>query len=66
MQEETIQDAKKKQWVRLFDIFLFAPALLYIAMKGNLNSTMKAVLVIMALGTIIYNGYFFIKYNTNT
>lgn len=60
---ETVEDAKKKQLVRLFDVLVFAPILIWVAMKGNLNKTMRWILIVLALGTIIYNGYYLIKYS---
>ena len=59
---ETLTDAEEKQLVRLFDVFVFAPLLIYIASRGTLTKGMRYILVILALGTIIYNGYYFLKY----
>lgn len=54
--------AKQKQNVRLFDILLFAPILIYIGASGKMNKWTRGALIVMGLGTIIYNGYYFIKY----
>lgn len=52
----------QKQYVRLFDIFLFAPILIGIGWSGKMNNNIRAILIIMGVGTLIYNGYYFLKY----
>lgn len=59
---ETLKDAEQKQLVRVFDVFIFSPLLLYIASRGTLTKWMRYTLVFLAVGTIIYNGYYFLKY----
>ena len=54
--------AKQKQAVRLFDILLFSPILIYIGASGKLNPTLRVILVLMGVGTILYNGYYLFKY----
>lgn len=59
---ETIEDAKQKQLVRVYDVLVFSPILIYIGMTGNLTKTLRYILVILGIGTIIYNGYYYLKY----
>lgn len=54
--------AVQKQNVRLFDILVFSPILLYIGLTGNMNNTIRTILVLMGLGTLLYNGYYYFKY----
>lgn len=54
--------ATQKQAVRLFDILLFAPILIYIGWSGKMNNTIRTILIVMGIGTIAYNGYYFLKY----
>lgn len=64
--EESVQpenSAKSKQAVRLVDVFIFSPILIYIGLSGKLTPFWRTVLVILGISTIIYNGYYFIKYN---
>lgn len=65
MQDELpiVEDAAKgKQGMRLFDILIFSPILIYIGLSGKLNVTLRTILVILGFTTIIYNGYYFLKY----
>lgn len=60
-----IEDAAmEKQYVRLFDILVFGPILIYIGATSNLDKNWKIILILMGIGTIIYNGYYFFKYST--
>lgn len=65
---ETI-DYKKQvenaQMVRLWDIFFIAPVLIFIGAKYNIPTLAKTALIVIGIGTFLYNGYFFIKYNNN-
>lgn len=51
------------QFVRLLDIFLIAPILIYAGVSGKVTRTLAGILIFIALVTIIYNGYYFIKYS---
>ena len=55
--ESTIKEYQKSQNVRLYDIVLLGPFLLYIALKkGRLTQLDKIAVGLIAVGTIIYNG----------
>lgn len=54
--------AIEKQNVRLFDVLLFSPILIYIGATGKMNKTIRWILVLMGVGTILYNGYYYLKY----
>lgn len=54
--------ARQKQAVRLFDILLFSPILIYIGATGKMNPAIRTILIVMGIGTIAYNGYYFLKY----
>lgn len=56
------QEKEIIQWVRLFDIFFIGPFLIFVGIYGKMNKNISTVLIIIALLTIIYNGYYFIKY----
>jgi len=59
---ETIDDAKSKQSMRLFDILVFSPILIYIGTRRSVTKQMQYILLLFALTTLIYNGYYLIKY----
>ena len=50
---------EKSQAVRLIDVFLLGPFLILYALKTQLHVTMCefAVLILIAIATILYNGY---------
>lgn len=50
-----------KQTVRLFDVFVLAPYIIYVATKGSLTKTDIAILMVIGIGTFIYNGINYIK-----
>ena len=49
-----------KQQMRLFDVFVFSPFLYWASTKTE-NSTAKRGLILLAITTLIYNGYNYIK-----
>lgn len=49
------------QYIRLIDVFALAPYLFYIANRKGISDADKHLLHMIALGTIFYNGYNFIK-----
>ena len=57
------EEAKSSQVARLLDIFLIGPFLIYIGLIGKVNKTLSTILIIIAVITILYNAYYFIKYN---
>ncbi len=52
----------KGQKVRVLDVFLFAPLMIYagVIAKG-LPMWLRVALVVMGIGTAIYNGYNWLK-----
>ena len=55
--ENKIKEYQKSQAVRLYDIILLAPFLLYIAFKkGKLNKWDKIGVGFIGITTILYNG----------
>ena len=47
----------KAQYVRLLDVFLFGPVMIYAALyPNNMNATTRWALGIIGAGTILYNG----------
>jgi len=55
----------KPQSVRLYDVFFIGPFLLYAANKKNLSKVDRATLIGIGIGTILYNGYNYIKKKQN-
>lgn len=58
MNEEII----KPQWVRLIDVFILGPFIMYAGVSSkDLHPVLKGALVMAGGGTIIYNGHNFLK-----
>jgi hypothetical protein len=54
--DRDIDDVRHSQKVRLYgDILIFAPYLMYLAYKGRVTSTDRAVLAVLAVWTFAYN-----------
>lgn len=48
----------KAQWVRILDVFLFGPVMIYGAYAGrDLTPAVRIALALIGAGTIVYNGY---------
>ena len=45
----------KTQTVRLLDVFVFGPFLLYAGTRPNLSRAEKSFLLVIGAGTVIYN-----------
>lgn len=45
----------KSQDIRLLDVFVLGPFMVYAAAKGRMNSTERLLLAIVGIGTIFYN-----------
>ena len=55
--ESTIEEYQKSQTIRLYDVFILAPFLFYIAFKkGVLTKNEKILVGLIAFGTLVYNG----------
>ena len=53
---ETIQEYQKSQNIRLLDVFLIGPVMIYGAYKSNMHPALRATLAIFGICTIYYNG----------
>ena len=49
------------QAVRLFDVIIIAPYLINHSMKKGLDKETKNTLLVFGMGTLLYNGYNFLK-----
>ena len=60
--EETISEYQKSQTVRLCDILILAPFLIYAgAIKSTLPNIVRTGLVITGIATLLYNGKNYLK-----
>ena len=50
-----------KQSVRLADVFLIGPIVIYAGFKIGLKSWLGMALILIGLGTIVYNGVNYLK-----
>lgn len=57
----TQDEANLTKGVRMIDLLLFGPLLIYAGVKG-INKTVKYLLISLAVLTIVYNAYYFLKY----
>lgn len=48
------------QAIRLYDVFVFAPLLIMVATKKNLNIKIRIILFVLASTSIAYNFYYLI------
>lgn len=56
-QQSTINEYQKSQRVRLYDVFLLAPFLIYIGYKAKgLKDWERIGIYLVGFGTLIYNG----------
>lgn len=52
----------KTQWVRLFDVFILGPAMMYGAATNKSKAkSLRALIFISGMGTMIYNGWNFYR-----
>lgn len=56
------EDVKRAQMVRLWDVFGIGPTLIVIGLLKSTPTSAKIILIAIGAGTIIYNGYFYLKY----
>ena len=52
---------QKSQTIRLFDVFVLAPALTYISTNKKLSGTERGILLFAGVSTFIYNGINYLK-----
>lgn len=55
-------EAKIAQFIRVLDVLVFAPVLIYMGVTGKINQNLRLFLIVLAVASILYNGYYFIKY----
>lgn len=53
--------ASNVQLVRLADVFVIGPFLIYAGTQKELPKNIKAGLIAIGIGTIFYNGYNYLK-----
>ena len=51
----------KSQFIRLLDIFIYGPFLIWLSFKNKDNIFIHTMLLIMGVTTIVYNGKNYIK-----
>lgn len=56
-----LSSMEKAQPVRLFDVFILAPALVYVGTSGKLSNNMGNFLTLVGVGTALFNGHNYIK-----
>lgn len=59
--ENTVIETQKSQIIRLADVFLIAPYLIYLSTKQKISSTDKTLLITLGLATLVYNGANYLK-----
>lgn len=52
---------KNIQLIRLCDVFLIGPYLIYLVYKGKISKTDKYILFALGTSTILYNGINFLR-----
>jgi len=52
---------EKVQGVRLFDVFLLGPAMIYAGNKRTLTPNLSTLFMLAGIGTIIFNGANYVK-----
>lgn len=58
------EDIDRAQMVRLWDVFGIGPILIIIGLLKSTPVPAKIALIVIGLGTIVYNGYFYLKYKS--
>lgn len=52
----TVNELSKSQYIRLIDVFVLGPLMVYWASKKKLNQADKLILAGFGIATIVYNG----------
>lgn len=55
--ESTVLEVQKSQAIRLADVFLIAPYLLYVSSKRELSELDKNLLFGLGVATLVYNAF---------
>ncbi|GIW67733.1 MAG: hypothetical protein KatS3mg096_601 [Candidatus Parcubacteria bacterium] len=61
-----LEEFKISQGIRLFDLLVFSPILIYIGIRGKVNDVSRVALLVLALVSIIYNAYYYEITNINS
>lgn len=56
------QQIRGAQVIRIWDILFIGPVLILIGLRYDLPVSVKAILVLIGAGTILYNAYHFNQY----
>lgn len=59
--ESTISEVQKSQAIRLADVFLIAPYLIYLSAKDKMNRLDRNILITLGVATLVYNGMNYLK-----
>lgn len=54
--ESTVTEVQKSQAIRLADVFLIAPYLIYLSTKKNITTLDSGILILLGVSTLLYNG----------
>lgn len=54
--KEVVSEYQKSQNIRLLDVFVIAPILVYIGIKQDMPKLMKISLISIGIATFYYNG----------
>lgn len=54
--ESTVTEVQKSQIIRLADVFLIAPYLLYLSTKDKITNLDRNLLIALGVSTLLYNG----------
>lgn len=57
-------DIQRAQKIRLLDIFIIGPTLIIIGLLSKNSLPVRIILISIGIGTIFYNGYFYLKYKS--
>ena len=64
--ESSVKEYQKSQAVRLYDVFVLAPFLLYIGYKAKgIKNWERYAIYIIGIGTLFYNGRNYLKNKKN-
>lgn len=61
--EVMMEPMLKSQTVRIADIVLYGPFMIYVASKYDLSNRDKILLTLLGIGTVTYNLNNYLKYN---
>ncbi len=51
----------KTQTIRILDVFVFGPVIVYAGTRRKLPAWLRASLIVIGAGTVVYNGYNYLK-----